>query len=164
MTSPCPVVPDVSELSRADLERVTDAPLRCAHCGGELELRCGEGHKHEPRLLPYPNSIAKKKDNSARQVCTCGHTRKQHDLGVVCLVGECECPGFEPKYERGPRRCVGCGAPFLKRQMRCLTCHPYVRPAPRSERIYSAKVCACGALFAPTSPNTKRCDKCRGAA
>lgn len=51
-TCDCPVLPDLSEISAADLEKIIGGPLRCASCGHELELRCPEGHLHRALKVP----------------------------------------------------------------------------------------------------------------
>lgn len=103
MTAPvcdCPVVPDLSDATAEQLDRIVGRPHRCASCGQELELRCPEGHVHQAPKTHSPNVRPKATvDAGPRRRESKPRTYKPK----LCACGET----FTPT---GPRdiRCPGC--------------------------------------------------------
>lgn len=130
-----PELPAFDEMSAVELHRVIGGPLRCARCGAELELRCGNGHLHTAAPTKSPNvpaRVIREVDRQGRR-CTAGHElppRKSR-----CLI------------------CRPIARPLTRRS-----------PGPRAGPLtFRPKRCACGQRFTPTGPNAKRCKRCRGA-
>lgn len=65
--------------------------------------------------------------------------------------------------EAKTRTCLGCGNVRQRFGGRttstaCPNCKP---TGTHGNRVYAARLCACGASFVPTGPNAKRCGACR---
>lgn len=114
----CPQVPDFSEMSTEQIDRMIGKPLRCTSCGGELELRCPEGHLHQAPRTRSPNHRPAVQQDVDR-TCAAGHRMAFRQR--VCLV--CH-PKAEPRSHRtyAPKPCAQCRREFQPTGPRALFC------------------------------------------
>lgn len=153
MTARCPMPPALDELNAEELDQVIGKPLCCVACGGELELRCPEGHLHLVKHTPSPNNRPAPEHDATSTCPGCQKTyvpRKWQRRCDDCLSA--------PK----PRSCPKCSSPMQPKAKVCRICNPEQQRGSNGARVYKPKACACGRTFTPTGPRAERCEVCRG--